>query len=63
MTGLAAIGVKKGSVLRLAPLTDDEQFASGVEFYASVGELLMISQFFEVQIKDGHVKTYKDLAR
>jgi heme-degrading monooxygenase HmoA len=49
-------------VLRLAPLTDGEQFASGVKFDANVGEPLMISQFFEVLIKDGRVNTYMDLA-
>src|ERR1700730_1241109 len=49
-------------VLRLVPLTESEQFTSGVRFYANLGEPLMISQFFEVQIKEGLINRYMDLA-
>jgi heme-degrading monooxygenase HmoA len=33
-----------------------------MNFDASTGEPLMISQFFEIQVKDGHVNTYMELA-
>src|ERR1700694_2814921 len=35
---------------------------TGVRFYANRGEPLMISQFFEVQIKEGLINRYTDLA-